>query len=160
MNSCLADAATFPILRSREMEEKLLNFTSSAGNVGNFWIGLTYNNATNESYWDTGEVFMPSEYDHFNVTRFPDNSRSCSVIHLASDEWRNHFCLNFRHTVCMTWSSSIKPLNVTSTTHPNLDGIYYPENGMLIHGAPVYKQQGSDEPPYFLSRQIISSERE
>ena len=157
ISSCIADNATFPILRSKEAQEKLLKFTSSAGDVLPFWLGLTFNDTINKIKWDTDEEFMPTEYDKFYSSHHPNSSRPCSLFYIDSGEWRNEYCHNDWHAVCMTWSSNIKPLYVSSETDPDIDGVYDPENGVFLNGASVYKQQSLYGTPYLLRNSEIST---
>ena len=158
LDSCLADGATHPMFRSREMEEKVVNFMESiVFDEPKFWLGLAFDLDANKLKWDTHEEFMPEEYDNFVTTHLPNISKPCSIYNYG--KWATHYCHWHRLSICMAWSFNVKPLRVSSMTDPDIDGVYYPENGILLKGAPVYKQQNSSGTPYLLRRNIFMSER-
>ena len=154
---CEADGATHPIFRSREMEEKVVNFMGSiVFDEPSFWLGLAFDLDVNKLKWDTHEEFMPEEYDKFQTNHLPNISKPCSVY--SNGKWYTYYCHWDRLSICMAWSFNVKPLRVSSMTDPDIDGIYYPENGILLNGAPVYKQLSSSGTSYLLRSNISARE--
>ena len=154
---CEADGATHPIFRSREMEKKVVDFVKLLKeHEPKFWLGLAFR-VDSKLRWDTGEEFMPEEYDNFQTNHLPNISETCSVY--SYGKWSAHYCYWHRLSVCVAWSSNANPLNILSMTDPDIDGVYYSENGVLLNGAPVYKQRSSSGTPYLLRRNTFMSTR-
>jgi len=93
-----------PIVRTPEVQQRLLELLQANPQLEHYWLGLEYSNHTDGGgIWNTGEIFNPDDYDNFSDSRRLDGERSCAVYNINGNEWRNHNCSNLRHIVCMKW---------------------------------------------------------
>ena len=140
-NQCIADVATLPIARTIEVQQRLLRIRKNEG-LDNFWLGLEYSNGTNGgAIWSSGEMFHLDEYDLFNDSRRLDYDRSCAIYNVNNNDWRNHYCTHRRNTICMKWTQNVIPVIINFDDMPQIEGVYVPEDGLVLNGAPVYKME-------------------
>ena len=136
---CIAEVASLPIARTLEVQQRLLQMRENQG-LDNFWLGLEYVNGTDGGgIWSTGEMFDPNEYDNFTDSRRLIYDRSCAIYSVSENDWRNHYCWQMRNTICMKWSQNVSPVFIDFDEMPQITGVYVPEDGLVLNGAPVYK---------------------
>jgi len=137
---CTVDGSTLPVIRSLEFQNKLFLLLRIKQQLDAFWLGLSYSSeSANLARWTTGEIFNPVEYNNFSDSRRIDDERRCAIFNRGFSEWQNHFCQNMRHAVCMKWSQSVKPVIIISNELRHIATAYFPQNGIIRSGSPVYK---------------------
>ena len=152
-NACAQDGATLPIIRSSEVQQQLLEFLRTYPRLDPFWLGLSYSNQIAGGIWNTGEIFNRDEYDRFSNSKRLNGAKSCTIFNRRFDEWRNHFCLNRRYTVCMKWSERAKSVVVSSNSLPQIRGKFKIGSGIILNNASVYVNTMDLQQPLYLYRE-------
>ena len=148
---CIAEVASLPIARTPEVQQRLLQMRKNQG-LHHFWLGLEYANGTNGGgIWSTGEMFDPHEYDNFTDSRRLDYDRSCAIYSVSENDWRNHYCGRLRNTICIKWSQNVIPVFIDFDDQQQTTGVYVPEDGLVLNGAPVYKLE-SETSKFYIYR--------
>ena len=144
--TCTDEGAILPVIRSSETQERLLRLLHANQRLQTFWLGLSHSNKSHgQAIWGTGEMFNPDEYDNFSDSRRINENKSCAVFVTLVTEWRSHYCVNLRHSVCMKWSANVMPVKLVSNDLPQIQATYFPENGVILNSAPVYKSANSNQ---------------
>ena len=139
-------------MRSEEIHQILGDFSQSK-QMFNYWLSMKYIDSTGNLTWGTGENFIKEEFDNFHENN--KQNFNCTRLDVTKKRWTRHRCKNKRQYICLKWTSKVQSVlirfHTPNSNFSSFNGIYDPENGKILEGAPVYKKAMASE-NYFVYR--------